>query len=512
MPTTAVIDKTAFRARVERREVLWEVTRSLCPECRRLIDAQVLLRGNQVIQRKHCPEHGLFEALVFNDAELYQRIARYNGPGTIPLEFATQPRHGCPYDCGLCSEHQQHTCLAVIEVTNACNLDCPLCFAGAGTRPSQGGYWLTYEQVNFMLDRLLAYEGRAEVLQFSGGEPTLHPRLLDFVALARQKGIQYVMVNTNGLRIAHDDVFLEGLAQAKPHIYLQFDGFEERTYQLLRGRPDLAEVKLRALDRLAEAGMRVVLVAVIERGVNDHEVGRIVEFGLKHPAVFGVTFHCAFHVQRYLKFDPLQRMTIPDVLRGIEAQTNRLFKLGDFVPVPCCMPDCSFVTYALLEGNTVTPLTRVLDIDSYLEYLKGRTLPGLDDEIASILARLFSATAIPGTERMASDIKQWMGEAALASDDHRTRTEERCSACRAQIPLGSHSLNDFNRHIFMVNIRDFADAWTFSMKNVMKCCIGFLVPDGRLIPFCTHNTLGYRDQVVQELMRAKERPSGLEDL
>lgn len=487
----------------ERCEILWEITRSLCPVCRRLIDAQVLLRGNQVIQRKHCPEHGLFEALVFNDAELYQRIARYNKPGTVPLEFATQLQHGCPYDCGLCSEHQQHTCLAVIEVTNACNLDCPLCFAEAGTGMAQGGYWLTVEQVNFMLDRLIAYEGQPEVVQFSGGEPTLHPHLFEMVALARQKGIQYVMVNTNGLRIAHDEGFVERLAQARPHIYLQFDGFETRTYQMLRGRPDLAEVKLRALDRLAEAGMRVVLVAVVERGINEHEVGRIVEFGLKHPAVFGVTFHCAFHAQRYLKFDPLQRMTIPDVVRGIETQTNGLFQLNDFVPVPCCMPECSFVTYALLEGDTVTPLPRVLNLDPYLEHLKGRTLPALDDEVASILARLFSASTIPGTERIASDVTRLFGEAIFSDDGRRTRTETRCPACRAQVPLGSHSLTELNRHIFMVHIRDFADAWTFSLKNIMKCCLGFLVPDGRLIPFCAYNTLGYRDQVVQELMRSK---------
>jgi len=387
-------------------------------------------------------------------------------------------------------------------VTNACNLECPLCFADAGTRENSN-YWLTTDQVNFMLDRLLAYEGKPELVQFSGGEPTLHPNLVDFINLARQKGIQYVMVNTNGLRIAQDRGFVVKLAKARPHIYLQFDGFEERTYQILRGRPDLLEIKLRALERLCEAGLRVVLVAVIERDVNEHEVGKIIEFGLKHPAVFGVTFHCAFHAQRYPKFDPLRRMTIPDVLRGIENQTGGLFHLNDFVPVPCCMPECSFVTYALLEGDMVTPLPRVVDLEPYIDHIKERTLPALDDEVAMILSRLFSSAAVPGSERLAHDIQKLARGADLSGDGHPSRTDQRCPACHSGIALGSHSLDDWSRHVFMVNIRDFADAWTFNLNTVMKCCIGFLIPDGRLIPFCAYNTLGYRQQVVEGLMAGK---------
>jgi uncharacterized radical SAM superfamily Fe-S cluster-containing enzyme len=212
----------------DRSEILWEVTRSLCPTCRQVIDGQVYLRDNKVFLRKRCPEHGSFEALIFGDARLYVDIARFNKPGTRPREFASEVRDGCPYDCGLCTDHQQHACLGVIEVNNLCNLDCPVCFANAGTHHAHDGqgFELTYEQVDFMLDAYLAAEGSPEVLQFSGGEPTLHPRILDFIALANQKGIRYVMLNTNGIRIARDDRFVEGLAALKPHIYLQFDGFE----------------------------------------------------------------------------------------------------------------------------------------------------------------------------------------------------------------------------------------------------------------------------------------------
>ena len=473
--------------KVDRPEIFWELTRSICPDCRRVVDAQILLRDGRVIMRKRCPDHGWFEALVFGDADLYTRIARFNKPGTLPQRFTTEVREGCPHDCGLCPEHRQHTCLALIEVNSACNLDCPLCFANSGTHLAKTGFELTHGQVDFMLDRYVAAEENPEVLQFSGGEPTLHPHLLDFVEMAKAKGIAYVMINTNGLKIAHDDHLLAGLERLKPHIYMQFDGFDAITNRALRGRDDIIRDKMRALDRLAEADVRVVLVAAIERGVNEHEVGAIVEFGLRHPAVFGVMFQPAFRAQRHLPADPLQRMTIPDVLKGLEAQTSGKFRLEDFVPVPCCMPTCNFVTYALLEGETVTPIPRVVEVDHYLDYISNRTLPSLDDELLRTLERLWSSSAQVGSERSAADVHSLIGDS--------------CPACHSRLPLSAHTPRDLARHVFMINTRDFMDPWTFNVKNVMKCCVEFLVPDGRMIPFCAYNSVGYREQVTAKLSR-----------
>jgi len=318
---------------------------------------------------------------------------------------------------------------------------------------------------------------------------------LDFVALAQRKGISYVMINTNGIRIAHDDRLLEGIARLRPHVYLQFDGFEPRTNELLRGRPGLIEDKLRALDRLAAADVRVVLVAAIERGVNEHEVGRIVEFGLRHPAVFGVNFQPAFRAQRHLDADPLSRMTIPDVLRALETQSAGLLKLDDFVPVPCCMPTCNFVTYAFVDGDSVTPITRLIDVETHLDYLKNRTLPGLSDELLRILERLWSSSAKVGSDAAAEDVRRAASDALPAN-----RAVDRCDACRSSLPLSSHVPRDLARHVFMINTRDFMDPWTFNVKNVMKCCVEFLVPDGRMIPFCAYNSAGYRERVTASLM------------
>jgi 7,8-dihydro-6-hydroxymethylpterin dimethyltransferase len=473
--------------KVDRPEIFWELTRSICPTCRRVIDAQILLRDGRVIMRKRCPDHGWFEALVFGDADLYTKIARFNKPGTLPQRFTTEVREGCPHDCGLCPEHRQHTCLALIEVNSACNLDCPLCFANSGTHLAKTGFELTHGQVDFMLDRYVAAEANPEVLQFSGGEPTLHPHLLDFVEMAQAKGIAYVMINTNGLKIAHDDRLLAGLQRLKPHIYMQFDGFEAGTNRSLRGRDDIIRDKVRALDHLAEADVRVVLVAAIERGVNEHEVGAIVEFGLRHRAVFGVMFQPAFRAQRHLAGDPLQRITIPDVLKGLEAQTSGKFRLDDFVPVPCCMPTCNFVTYALLEGETVTPIPRVVDVDHYLDYISNRTLPSLDEELLRTLERLWSSSAQVGSEGAAADVHSLIGDS--------------CPACHSRLPLSAHAPRDLARHVFMINTRDFMDPWTFNVKNVMKCCVEFLVPDGRMIPFCAYNSVGYREQVAASLNR-----------
>lgn len=475
-------------AKVDRPEIFWELTRSLCPECRRVIDAQILFRDNRVIMRKRCPAHGWFEAVVFGDAKLYAAIAPYNKPGTIPLRFQTEVRDGCPLDCGLCTEHKQHACLGLIEINSACNLDCPLCFANSGTHLARDGYELDRDQVAFMLDAFIASEGAPEVVQLSGGEPTLHPLLPEFVAMAKDRGIRHVMINTNGVKLARDDALLQRLGDLQPAVYMQFDGFDPSTNLALRGREDLVETKIKALDRIAEAGMRVVLVAAIERGINDHEIGAIVDFGLRHPAVFGVNFQPAFRSQRHVAMDPMTRMTIPDVLQALEAQTAGRWLTSDFVPVPCCMPTCNFVTYALLSDDVVTPITRLVDVEGHLDYLKNRTLATFDAELLATLERLWSSSAAVGTGTTANDV-------------HRTLagSSTRCPACHLGLPLASHRNADLARHVFMINTRDFMDPWTFNVKNVMKCCVEFIIPDGRLIPFCAYNSVGYREQVTATL-------------
>ena len=460
--------------RRDARHVFHELTRSICPECRRVIDAEVVFQDNQVYLRKRCPQHGRFEALVYADAEAYAASARINKPGSIPLAFSTDVVEGCPYDCGLCPEHQQHACVGIIEVNSACNMDCPLCFADAGA-----GFNLTLQQVEGILDHFVETEGGAEVVQFSGGEPTIHPQIIPMLKAAKARDIRQVMLNTNGKRIAHDDAFLSQLAEVRPAIYFQFDGFEPATYETLRAEAGILDEKLRALDRLASTDCQVVLVPAIERGVNDHEIGNIIRFALQHPAVRGVNFQPAFHAGRHGEHDPLNRMTNPDILRALETQTDGMFRYTDFVPIPCCFPTCNSVTYAYVEDGKVTPLPRLIKVDDYLDYIANRAFADLDLSLKTALESLWSTSAVPGTEQTTSDF-------ALT-----------CAACG--LDTGSIDTNAFAQRIFVVMLQDFMDPWTFNQKNVMKCCKEILLPDGKQVPFCAYNNLGYREQARTQL-------------
>lgn len=451
--------------------VFLELTRSICPTCRRVIDAHVVLYENKVWLRKRCPEHGPFEALVYGDAEAYVAAAKFNKPGTIPLQFSTEVVRGCPHDCGLCPDHQQHVCVGIIEVNTACNMDCPLCFANAGA-----GYNLTLGEVEDILDHLVVTEGRPDVVQFSGGEPTIHPDIIPMLRAAQARDVRHIMINTNGRRLATDDAFLAELAELQPAIYFQFDGFESRTYEIIRGEPDLFPEKKRALDRLAAAGCPVVLVPAIEHGVNEHEIGAIVRFGLEHPAVFGINFQPAFHAGRHLPHNPAHRLTIPDILRHLEAQTDGLFQTNDFVPVPCCFPTCNSVTYAYIEGDTVLPLPRILEVDDYLDYITNSALPHYTADLQQALEGLWSSSAIPGSDKASRDF-------ALS-----------CAACGLDVDFGPLAGS-----MFMIMLQDFMDPWTFNQKNLMKCCKEILLPDGKQIPFCAYNTVGYREQARVQL-------------
>jgi uncharacterized radical SAM superfamily Fe-S cluster-containing enzyme len=453
--------------------VFYELTRSICPQCRRVIDAQVILRDNKVYMRKRCPSCGPFEALVYGDADAYVANGRFNKPGTIPLALGTASAHGCPHDCGLCPDHQQHTCLGIIEVNSVCNMDCPLCFSTAGP-----GFSLTLEEVEAMLDDFVRTEGVPEVVQFSGGEPTIHPQIIDFVKAAKARGIRFVMINTNGKRIARDDHFVEQLAEVKPAFYFQFDGFERSTSLRLRAEADIVEERIRALDRLAEVGLHVTLVPAIERGVNEHEIGRIVDFAIAHPAVRGINFQPAFHTGRHPHHDPLERITIPDILRLVEEQTQGRFLRTDFVPVPCCFPTCNAVTYAFVDGDRVVALPRIVNVYDYLDYITNRVVPDFSVEIRGALEGLWSSSSVAGSQKS-------LDQLSLS-----------CQACG--LPDVA-TVGELAKHMLMIMAQDFMDAWTFNQKNLMKCCKEFLLPGNKQIPFCAYNTVGYRDQARAQL-------------
>ena len=462
---------TSGKQRV-RQDIFYELTRSLCPECRKLVDAQVLIRDRAVYLRKYCPEHGWHEALVSSDADWYINSLKFNKPGSIPNDFATKVEDGCPNDCGLCPEHQQHTCVGLIEVTGRCNLNCPTCFADAGR-----GSDLSLAQVETILDRLMETEHEPEIVQISGGEPTIHPQILDILEAAKSHNIRHVMLNTNGLRLAQDPDFVRQLARYEPTVYLQFDGLTAYAYEALRGC-DLLAIKRKALDNLAEAGMYAILVATISQGVNDSEIGALARYGLEHRAVVGVSYQPVTFCGRYQNNpDALHRITLPDVLHGLEAQTGGMFRVSDFFPVPCPHPTCSACTYALKHGDQVLPITRLVNVEDYLDFITNRTVVDFSREMKSALESLWSMATIMGAEK--------------------TNNALTCATCNLSLP----SLDDFDslkELFFMVQVHGFMDQYSFDLKRLMKCCVHQLLPDGRAIPFCAYNNLGYRQNMKME--------------
>lgn len=468
----------------DRDEVFLEYTKSICPVCKVVVDAQVNARDGKVYLRKRCRDHGEFEALVYGDAQMFMDTARFNKPGTIPLQFQTEIREGCPRDCGLCPDHKQHACLGLVEVNTHCNLDCPICFADSGHQPD--GYAITLAQCEKMLDTLVAAEGEPEVVMFSGGEPTIHKQILEFVDAAQARPIKTVIINTNGIRLASDRHFLAHLAErnqpGRPvHIYLQFDGLEEATHRQIRGR-DLRDIKARALDNCANAGLTVTLVAAIERGINDHELGAVIRHGMGQPAVQSVVFQPVTHAGRHVQFDPLTRLTNSDIVHGIAAQLPDWFRADDFFPVPCCFPTCRSITYLLTDGEHVVPIPRLLDVEDYLDYVSNRVIPDL--AIREALEKLWSASAVLGTDTTIEQLQK----AAAALDC--------ANACGINLPEALAHLTD---RVFAIVIQDFQDPYTLNVRQLMKCCVQQLTPDGRLIPFCAYNSVGYREQVRAQL-------------
>jgi hypothetical protein len=279
--------------------------------------------------------------------------------------------------------------------------------------------------------------------------------------------VKTVMLNTNGIRFARDRYFAAEVAQLRPVVYLQFDGFELETHLVIRGK-DLRADKERALARCAEAGMIVTLVAAVEKGVNEHEVGEIVRFGVRHPAVRAVVFQPVTHSGRHVEFDPLERLTNADVMKLVAEQVPEWYRLDDFIPVPCCFPTCRSMSYALVDGGSLIPFTRLLDVEDYLDYVSNRVLP--DPEVRFALERMFSSSATPGVE------------GALLE----------CEACGIDLPA---ALEDVEEHVFTLVVQDFQDPYTLNVRQLMKCCVAEVTPDGRLIPFCAYNSVGYREQV-----------------
>ncbi len=449
----------------ERPYTYYDFTLSICSTCLKRVDAKIVFEGDNVFMLKNCPEHGFEKVLIANDVAYYKNIRNYNKPSEIPLHFNTKTHYGCPYDCGLCQDHEQHSCLTVVEITDRCNLQCPTCYAMSS--PHYGRH-RTVEEVEKMLDIIVMNEGTPDVVQLSGGEPTRHPDFFAIMDIAKKKPIKHLMLNTNGIRIAKDFEFAKQLASYMPdfEIYLQFDSFKPGALEQLRGK-DLTDIRIKALEHLNALNLSTTLVVTLQQGVNDDEIGKIIEFALQQKCVRGVTFQPTQVAGRTENFNPAtDRITMTDVRKKILEQTS-IFEPNDLIPVPC-NPDALVMGYALKLGGQVFPLTRYIDPAVLLDNSRNTIVYEQDEALKEKMIKIFS-TGI-SVDKVNNNMKQLL-------------------CCLPQID--APGLNYDN--LFRIIIMRFIDAYDFDVRAIKKSCVHIVHKDGRIIPFETMN-LFYRDE------------------
>jgi len=461
--------------------LFYDVAISICSTCYRRIDAKIVFEDDRVFMLKHCPEHGHERVLIADDVDYYRRCREvFIKPPEMPQRYNTPVKWGCPYDCGLCTDHEQHSCLTLVEICDYCNLRCPICYAASGPERQQ---FRSLAEIERMLDAVVRNEGQPDVVQISGGEPTMHPEFFRVLEAAKARPIRHLMVNTNGVKIAESEAFTAQLASYAPdlEIYLQFDSFEREPLVALRG-VDLRAVRTKALERLNNHGISTTLVVTLKKGLNDHEIGRIIDFAIEQPCVRGVTFQPIQDAGRTDSFDAsTDRLTLTEVRRKILEQT-KVFRAEDVIPVPC-HPDALAMAYALKLAGKVTPLTGMIEPDVLINAGRNTILYEQDQAVRDGVFKLFATNHSPASG--ATTLRELL-------------------CCLPSVLVPEHLGYE---NIFRVIIMQFIDHHAFDVRSVKKSCVHIVHPDGRIIPFDTYN-LFYRDDLearVLQPIRAERR-------
>jgi uncharacterized radical SAM superfamily Fe-S cluster-containing enzyme len=435
-------------------------TTSLCETCFALVPAKILAESGRVYFQKRCAEHGVQKTLIADDVGYWKSQRDWLKPGDRPLRLQSRTEHGCPFDCGLCPDHEQHSCLAIVEINDACNLTCPVCFAGSAV--GRGGH-RPLAEIEAMLDAVVASEGEPDLVQLSGGEPTIHPQFFEVLRAAKARPIRHLMINTNGLRIAREPGFAERLAEFMPglEVYLQVDSLKRDALMDLRGA-DLARVRIEALTALERVGVSTTLVATVKRGVNDADIPDLVRFALDWRCVRGVTFQPVQDAGRNEGFDPRAHRIVLTEIRRKVAEAG-VFSLDDMIPLPC-NPDQICIGYGLRSGREVTPVT-------------------------SLIPRELLVSAAPNTVAFEAypELQKRVFE-LLSLSTAQGDTSEKLAALLCCLPEVAVPEALAYEHTFRVVISQFLDRFNFDLGTVKRSCVHFVQPDGQIIPFDTFNT------------------------
>ncbi len=486
-------------------------TRSLCPECTQLIDARIFEEAGKVVMEKRCPAHGEFRDIVYSDARLYLKMEEWSFGDNRGLENpAVTTASKCPDDCGLCNLHTSHTGLANVDLTNRCNLTCPVCFANANV----AGYLYEpdFETVRKMLQALRDQRPVAgRIVQFSGGEPTLHPRFLDILRLAKELGFSHTQAATNGLKFT-DLEFAEQCKEAGLHtLYLQFDGISDDIYRRTRGER-LWDKKLQCIENVKKAGLKIVYVPTIVKGVNDHAIGDIIRLALEYiECSSGISFQPVAFTGRISRHElESKRFTLSDFAHAVQQQTGICDPYQDWFPLSCvtpfskllsalrgegtttlsCHPHCSLGTYLFVDRNRhAVPVTQFVDVGPMLQEM-------------DMLARKAGKRRI----QFFTKLSAWN---SLRKFFHEEKAPEGLTFSKflqtlqgftdKRVGRGESERQGFTYRTLMVAGMHFMDSYNYDVERVKRCVIHYAAPNGLIYPFCTYNSGPvFRERIERE--------------
>lgn len=459
-----------------------------------VLQGELVEQDGRVLLRRHCRRgHGEVVSLYEEDVALWHEAQSWRVPTRRHEPDKAGDRRPIPmgYLEGLGELQGQHTCVLLVDVTEACELRCPTCFAESS--PTVDRY-APVERIVRTIDAALAREaGHLDVVMLSGGEPTYHPRFEAILEGAVARDVTRVIVNTNGLRLAGDDRLLDLLARhrRRVEVYLQLDGFARATHLHHRGA-DLREVKAEALRRLTGARLFTTFACTVADGVNDGEVGAVLERALATPYVAGVVFQPVFATGRGRPIDPLRRVTSTGVVRRLAEQLPGTVAADDFIALPCSHPDCTAITYLIERDDgswrSLPALVGRERLRADLPLVGNRV--AADDELAATLADLLSSAALVSRPETIRSVAETLGASCSLGVGAFLRVLGRVPFARQE------AIERAALRVKRVQVKGFMDAWTMNVERLRGCCVHVASTeapgDGApvRVPLCARETFG----------------------
>jgi len=477
-------------------------TKSICGFCKEPVDAKIHIRGGAVWFDKFCPTHGQEEVLVSSSAAWYLDSLTFLAPHRPPRKVMKAVEKGCPYDCGPCDSHQQRTYLPVIPITSACNLDCPICYT---VNNNNNPHMLSAEEMRQILERLVEHHSEVDIINFTGGEPTMHPQLVEFLEMCREVGIERLTVSTNGLRLL-DEGYVQRLAAVDARVILSLDTFDEEVDKQLLGAKTV-KAKLRVLDICARHDVTVTILPAIAAGLNDKDVPALFDLVMSRPNIISLECHTlCFTGQGGVGFERSARITVPDLHRIFEAHTGGKITSTDFVPSPLAHPHCYSICYMLLlDGGGFVPYVRLVGRARLFEMLEDSLYIEPREKVEQIFLDIIDdmwadPDRLEESEAVLSTLKRLIREMFPQDGPPLSLAARRKIVERSSKAIYIHS------HM---------DEENFDVARVMKCCVGVPGPDGTNIPTCSYNVL-YRERdprfanasMLDRMEQTRPTPSG----